>query len=97
MKSRFVLRGLIYFSGVCAVIGDIFVSSGRKNPLKEGLKQTGLVRGLVGCLTCFANQTRRDIANAVRAVARNTNSPRKVNWKSAVDNFAFTEIILWNI
>ena len=32
----------------------------------------------------LANQTRPDIANAVRAVARYTNSPREVHWKTAV-------------
>ena len=33
----------------------------------------------------LANQTRPDIANAVRAVARYTNSPRAIHWKTAVD------------
>ena len=74
------LRGLqlmvIYF-GVC-------VSSGRTNPLERGLKQTVLFRELVGCLMWHANQTRPDIANAVRAVARYTNSPREIHWKTAV-------------
>ena len=40
----------------------------------------------------LANQTRPDIANAVRAVARNTNSSRKVSWKTAVGVSAFTGI-----
>ena len=40
------------------------VSSGRTNPLAEGLKQTGLFPGLVGCLMWLANQTHPDIANA---------------------------------
>ena len=64
--------------------GDICVRSGRTNPLEEGLKQTGLFRELVGCLMWLANQTRADIANAVRAVARYTNSPRDIHWKTAV-------------
>ena len=32
----------------------------------------------------LAHQTRPDIANAVRAVARYTNSPRVIHWKTAV-------------
>ena len=32
----------------------------------------------------LANHTRPDIANAVRAVARYTNSPRETHWKTAV-------------
>ena len=32
----------------------------------------------------LANQTRPDIGNAVRAVARYTNSPREIHWKTAV-------------
>ena len=35
----------------------------------------------------LANQTHPNIANAVRAVARYTNSPRKVHWKTAVGIF----------
>ena len=75
------------------VIGDICVSSGRTNPLEEGLKQTDLSREFVGCLMWLANQTRPDIANAVRGVARNTNSPRKAHWKTAVGTFAFAGIL----
>ena len=62
------------------------VSSGRRNPLEKGLKLEEFdatepegdwpFRELVGCLMWLANQTRPDIANAVRAVARYTNSPR---------------------
>ena len=74
--------------------GDTCVSSGRTNHLEEGLKQTGLFRELVECFMWLANQTRPDIANAVRAVARNTNSPRKVYWKPAVGTFGFTGILL---
>ena len=32
----------------------------------------------------IANHTRPDIANAVRAVARKTNLPREIHWKTAV-------------
>ena len=64
--------------------GDICVSLGRTSPLEEGLQQTCFFRELVGCLMWLANQTRPDIANAVRAVARYTNSPRENHWKTAV-------------
>ena len=76
-----------------AVNGDICVSSGRTNPLEEGLKQTGLFRELVRCLMWLVNQTRPDIANAVRGVARNTNSPKNVRWKTAVGSCACTGIL----
>ena len=69
------------------------VSSGRRNPLEKGLKLEEFdvtepegdwpFRELVGCSMWLANQTRPDIANAVRAVATYTNSPRKVHWKTA--------------
>ena len=70
--------------------GDICISSVRTNALEEGLKQTGLLRELVECLMRLDNQTRPDIANAVRAVARYKNSLRKVHWKTAVGIFAVT-------
>ena len=83
--------------------GDICVSSGKINPLEEGLKLDEFdktepegdwpSRELVGCLMWLVNQTRPDIATAVRAVARYTNSPRKVHWKTAVGIFAFTGIL----
>eukprot|EP00904_Undaria_pinnatifida_P003311 jgi/Undpi1/12981/HiC_scaffold_7.g02646.m1 len=66
---------MVTYCGICyvfagfAVNGDTCVSSGRTNPLEEGLKQTGLFRELIGC---------------VRAVARYTKSPRETNWKTAV-------------
>ena len=61
--------GISYVFAGFAVNGDICVSSGRTNPLEKGLTQTGLFRELVGCL---------------RAVARYTNSPREIHWKTAV-------------
>ena len=79
---------------------DICVSSGRKNPLEKDSnstssvslnpRTTGRFRELVGCLMWLANQTRPDIAKQVRAVARYTNLPRKVQWRAAVGVFAFT-------
>ena len=73
------------------------VSSGRRNLLEKGLKLEEFdatepegdwpFRELVGCLMWLANQTRPDIANAARAVARFTNSPRGIHWKTAVGIF----------
>ena len=70
------------------------VSSGRRNPLEKGLKLKEFdatepegdwpFRELVGCLMWLVSQTHPDIANAVRAVARYTNSPREIHWKTAV-------------
>ena len=37
----------------------------------------------------LANQTHSDIANAVRAVARHTNSPSEIHWKKAVSNLEY--------
>ena len=65
------------------------VSSGRRNPLEKGLQLEEFdatepaddwpFRELVGCLMWLTNQTRPYIANAVRAVARYTNSPREIH------------------
>ena len=41
-------------------------------------------RSLVGHLMWLANQTRPDILNAVRAVARYSHSPKLVYWKAAL-------------
>ena len=75
------------------------VNSGRRNPLEKGLKLEEFdatepegdwpFRELVGCLMWLANQTRPDIANAVRAVARYTNSPREIHRKTAVGIFEY--------
>ena len=69
------------------------VSSGRNTPLSAGLKLEEFdknepaggwsFRGLVG-LMWLANQTRTDIADAVRAVARYANQPREVHWRTAI-------------
>ena len=39
---------------------------------------------LVGCLIWLANQSRPDIENAVKAVARYANQPREVRWEIAI-------------
>ena len=64
-------------------------SSGRATPLQTGPKlhefdedkPVGIwsFRELVGSLMWPANQTRPDIANAVRGVARYANKPRKIH------------------
>ena len=41
-------------------------------------------RSLVGHLIWLANQTRSDILNAVRAVARYSHAPKLVHWKAAL-------------
>ena len=41
-------------------------------------------RSLVGHLMWLANQTRPDILNVVRAVARYSHSPKLVHWKAAL-------------
>ena len=40
-------------------------------------------REVVGSLMWIANQTRPDISNAVRAVARHSYEPKKSHWKAA--------------
>ena len=40
-------------------------------------------REVVGCLMWIANQTRPDIANSVRAVARHSHEPKESHWKAA--------------
>ena len=75
------------------------VSSGRNIPLSTGLKLEDFdknatvgawpFRELVGCLMWLANQTRPDIANAVRAVARYANQPREVHWRTAIGIFEY--------
>ena len=41
-------------------------------------------RSLVGHLTWLANQTRPDILNAVRAVARYSHAPKRLHWQAAM-------------
>ena len=70
------------------------VSSGRNYPLSIGLDLEEFdenehvgdwpFRELMGCLMWLVNQTRPDIANGVRAVARHANKPREVHWGTAI-------------
>ena len=46
-------------------------------------------RELIGSLMWLATQTRPDIANAVRAVARYCAEPREIHWKTALGILAY--------
>ena len=81
------------------------VSSGRNTPLSIVLELEEFdknepvgdwpSRKLVGCLIWLANQTRPDIANAVRAVARYANQPREVHWRTGI-NWYFRVCLFYN-
>ena len=43
-----------------------------------------LFRSLVGHLMRLANETRPDIVNAVRAVARYSHAPKRLRWQAAM-------------
>ena len=49
-------------------------------------------RSLVGHLMWLANQTRPDILNEVRAVARYFHSPKLVHWKAALHIFQYIRL-----
>ncbi|CAB1118653.1 unnamed protein product [Ectocarpus sp. CCAP 1310/34] len=71
------------------------VVGGRSVPMSSGVKLSDFdadevatdfpFRELVGSLMWLATQTRPDIANAVRAVARYCASPKLVHWNAAMD------------
>ena len=50
-------------------------------------------RSLAGHLMWLANQTRPDILNAVRAVARYTHVPKRVHWKAALHVLMYVRFI----
>ncbi|CAB1107675.1 unnamed protein product [Ectocarpus sp. CCAP 1310/34] len=52
-------------------------------------------RELVGSLMWLATQTRPDIANAVRAVARYCASPKMVHWKAALGILGYVRRTSW--
>ena len=69
--------------------------SGKKNPgwtgekfdsVNEGDEPEGdwPFREVVGSLMWLANQTRPDISDAVRAVARYCHAPKLVHWQAAL-------------
>ena len=43
----------------------------------------------MGCSKWLANQTRPDVTNAVRAVARHANKPREVHLSTAIDGLEY--------
>lgn len=55
--------------------------------LKEEKNAEGVqFREVVGSLTWITKQTRPDIVNAVRAVARLSHDPKKAHWRAACKN-----------
>ena len=56
---------------------------------QDGPVGTWAFREFIGSLVWLANQTRPDIANAVRAVARYCAEPREIHWKTALGILAY--------
>ena len=77
-----------------SVVAKFGVTSNRDTPMSMGLKLeefdpdepnvTEPFRSIVGHLMWLANNTRPDIYNAVRAVARYSNAPKWVHWTAAL-------------
>ena len=77
-----------------SVVAKFGVTSNRDTPMSVGLKLEDFdpdepnvkepFRSLVGHLMWVANNTRPDIYNAVRAVARYSNAPKWVHWTTAL-------------
>ena len=76
------------------IVAKFGVTRGKPTPMVVGLRLDEFdqeeaeveepFRSLVGHLMWLANQTRPDILNAVRAVARYSHSPKLVHWKAAL-------------
>ena len=76
------------------IVAKFGVTCGKPTPMVVGLRLDEFdqeeveveepFRSLVGYLMWLANQTRPDILNAVRAVARYFHSPKLVHWKAAI-------------
>ena len=76
------------------IVAKFGVTRGKPTPMVVGLRLDELdqeeaeveepFRSLVGHLMWLANQTRPDILNAVRAVARYSHPPKLVHWKAAL-------------
>ena len=76
------------------IVATFGVTRGKLTPMVVGLRLDEFdqeeaevdkpFRSLVGHLMWLANQTRPDILNAVRAVARYSHSPKAVHWKAAL-------------
>ena len=76
------------------IVAKFGVTRGKPSPMVEGLRLDEFDQGeaeveepfrsLMGHLMWLANQTRPDILNVVRAVARYSHSPKAVHWKAAL-------------
>ena len=76
------------------IVAKFGVTQNKETPMVVGLKleqfnadETDVeepLRSLVGHLMWLANQTRPDILNAVRAVARYSHSPKRLHWQAAM-------------
>ena len=72
------------------IVAKVGVTQNKETPMVVGLKLEQFdadepdveepFRSLVGHLMWLANQTRPDILNAVRAVARYLHAPKRLHW-----------------
>ena len=76
------------------IVAKVGVTCGKPTPMVLGLRLDEFdqeeaeveepFRSVGGHLMWLANQTRPDILNSIRAVARYSHSPKRVHWKSAL-------------
>ena len=91
--SRDKVAGLLTISQMSFTVNQFGVTAGRNTPLSTDVcletfdedEPDGVwpFREFVGSLMRLANQTRPDITNAVRAVARFVHVPKLKHWKAA--------------
>ncbi|CAB1120479.1 unnamed protein product [Ectocarpus sp. CCAP 1310/34] len=106
--ERDVERGLLRISQqrfAEELAAEYGIEWGRSVPLPVSVKLTDFdeneasadvpFRELVGSLMWLATQTRPDIANAVRAVARYCASPKMVHWKAALGILGYVRRTSW--
>ncbi|CAB1097046.1 unnamed protein product [Ectocarpus sp. CCAP 1310/34] len=106
--ERDVERGLLKISQqrfAEELAAEYGVEWGQSVPLPVSVKLTDFdvneasadvpFRELVGSLMWLATQTRPDIANAVRAVARYCASPKMVHWKAALGILGYVRRTSW--
>lgn len=105
--ERDVERGLLKISQQTyaeELAAEYGVEWGKSVPLPASVKLTEFdedeecdfpFRELVGSLMWLATQTRPDIANAVRAVARYCASPKTVHWKAALGILGYVRRTSW--
>ena len=105
--SRDRVSGTIKISQptVAAKIVDKFgVTRNKETPMVVGLRLDDFdpdapnvsepFRSLVGHLMWLANQTRPDILNAVRAIARYSHAPKLIHWKAALHVLMYVRFTL---